>query len=482
MKKINTIITGVVFMALTAHTAAAQETVAQAQSFLTLLGYNVGPVDGAWGGKTERALVKMLEDNGQSFDGELSENEFDILYDALKELPFNGADMSSMLSAQDGITSYTPEYDFIPSVDLTEGFPLVETIVPFGLVAEKIRNNLELNEANYSCGWILGFEFSTPALAVVSYSSAREGNTSGNQKPNGKNGWLDDLSFGVSRAAAHIAATQNDSVIQILKATLLEHATFGTALDSSGLLAPGTNTVIFTPDFGSAVLASTAITLNYLLVKEQLDYSNDERAIVEEWLNRLFETYADSYFEINGHGSNRDPRAFSIISRAYMASGMLNNGVEKFNTGAQFAALFISFTREDGSHRFGASRGNRALWYQGAVVSNALESLLIMESQGLPAREILLPTIERAADFLEKGWQGDHSAFWPYSPEDNGTFAGSDYRVQDILDVTLGLDLFFAVSPNHPSVPALREVRATYPYPSIYTESFNATCLAVALR
>jgi len=481
MKKINTIVAGVVLMSLAAHTAAAQETVAQAQSFLTMLGYNAGPVDDAWGGKTERALVKMLEDNGQSFDGELTANEFDVLYDALKKLPLNGADMSSMLSAQDGI-SYTPEYDFIPSVDLTEGFPLVGTIAPFGLVAAKIRNNLELNEAARICNWIPGFEFSTPVRAVVSYSSEREGNTSGNQSPNGKNGWLDDLSFGVSRAAAHIAATQNDSVTQTLKASLLEHATFGTALDSTGLLRPGTNTIIFTPDLAGAIQASTAITLNYLLVKEQLDYSNDERAIVEEWLNRLFETYADSYFAINSRNSKRDPRAFSIISRAYMASGMLNNDVEKFNAGAQFAALFISFTREDGSHRFGASRGNRALWYQGGVVSNALESLLIMESQDIPARKILLPTIERAADFLEKGWQDDHSAFWPYSSEDNGTFAGSDYRVQDKLDVTPGLDLFFAVSPNHPSVPALREVRETYPYATLFTESFNATCLAVALR
>jgi len=50
---------------------ALANSVAQSQRMLNKLGYNAGPVDGAYGGKTRGALEKFYADNGSSYDGKL---------------------------------------------------------------------------------------------------------------------------------------------------------------------------------------------------------------------------------------------------------------------------------------------------------------------------------------------------------------------------------------------------------------------------
>lgn len=47
----------------------------QSQRMLNQLGYNAGPVDGAYGGKTRGALEKFYADNGSLYDGKLDANE-----------------------------------------------------------------------------------------------------------------------------------------------------------------------------------------------------------------------------------------------------------------------------------------------------------------------------------------------------------------------------------------------------------------------
>ena len=49
--------------------------VAQSQRMLNQLGYNAGPIDGAYGGKTRGALEKFYADNGSLYDGKLDANE-----------------------------------------------------------------------------------------------------------------------------------------------------------------------------------------------------------------------------------------------------------------------------------------------------------------------------------------------------------------------------------------------------------------------
>jgi len=56
-------------------TPAMSNSVTQAQRMLNQLGYNAGPVDGSYGGKTKRALESFYADSGSLFDGALDTNE-----------------------------------------------------------------------------------------------------------------------------------------------------------------------------------------------------------------------------------------------------------------------------------------------------------------------------------------------------------------------------------------------------------------------
>jgi peptidoglycan hydrolase-like protein with peptidoglycan-binding domain len=54
---------------------ALANSVAQSQRMLNQLGYNSGPVDGAYGKKTRSALEIFYSENGGSYDGKLDANE-----------------------------------------------------------------------------------------------------------------------------------------------------------------------------------------------------------------------------------------------------------------------------------------------------------------------------------------------------------------------------------------------------------------------
>ena len=56
-------------------TSLIAETVDDAQRMLNQLGYNAGPVDGAYGRKTKAALEKFYASMGKNFDGKLDANE-----------------------------------------------------------------------------------------------------------------------------------------------------------------------------------------------------------------------------------------------------------------------------------------------------------------------------------------------------------------------------------------------------------------------
>lgn len=61
----------------------ADETTATVQENLNLLGYNAGPVDGAYGKKTRLALEQFYKDSGGLFDGKPDDNEITDLEKAL---------------------------------------------------------------------------------------------------------------------------------------------------------------------------------------------------------------------------------------------------------------------------------------------------------------------------------------------------------------------------------------------------------------
>ena len=58
--------------------------VLEAQKMLTKLGYAPGPIDGAYGDKTKRALVNYYNAQNKKFDGKLDENEIADLKVSIK--------------------------------------------------------------------------------------------------------------------------------------------------------------------------------------------------------------------------------------------------------------------------------------------------------------------------------------------------------------------------------------------------------------
>ena len=62
---------------------AMSNDVVKTQKMLNQLGYNAGPVDGAYGGKTKRALEAFYAKSGGSFDGKLDANEITDLTSAM---------------------------------------------------------------------------------------------------------------------------------------------------------------------------------------------------------------------------------------------------------------------------------------------------------------------------------------------------------------------------------------------------------------
>ena len=80
MKKLLNIF--ITFTILIPH-AVFPDSVAQSQRMLNQLGYNAGPVDGAYGGKTKRALEAFYAKSGGSYDGKLDMNEVADLTEAI---------------------------------------------------------------------------------------------------------------------------------------------------------------------------------------------------------------------------------------------------------------------------------------------------------------------------------------------------------------------------------------------------------------
>ena len=78
------------------HSIAQAGVVDESQKLLNQLGYNAGSVDGIYGGKTERALIRFYKDRSGRFDGKLSSNELTDLYSAAGIKRKVGADLAGI--------------------------------------------------------------------------------------------------------------------------------------------------------------------------------------------------------------------------------------------------------------------------------------------------------------------------------------------------------------------------------------------------
>tara|TARA_B110000977_G_scaffold95423_1_gene125923 strand:+ start:184 stop:1671 length:1488 start_codon:yes stop_codon:yes gene_type:complete len=79
-------ITLIAYLIIFASSFAISSPITDAQRMLNKLGYNAGPVDGAYGKKTRNALEQFYNNKGEKFDKVLSQNEFIDLNQAIKKI------------------------------------------------------------------------------------------------------------------------------------------------------------------------------------------------------------------------------------------------------------------------------------------------------------------------------------------------------------------------------------------------------------
>ena len=124
---------GIVCSGTSSAAAQTAEQIREAQSLLVRSDRNPGPIDGVWGGRTEAALVDFLAERNAEFDGQLSENELELLRVApwgerFRQRPYtsNGRIVAHITTPR-GLTTFPgqgelPEYlDPAPN-DVTLGF------------------------------------------------------------------------------------------------------------------------------------------------------------------------------------------------------------------------------------------------------------------------------------------------------------------------------------------------------------------------
>ena len=89
--------------------AVFADTVAQSQRMLNQLGYNAGPVDGAYGGKTKRALEAFYAKSGGAYDGKLDANEVTDLTAAMSRAGIDSTIQSGAEIESNGSLIYIPK-------------------------------------------------------------------------------------------------------------------------------------------------------------------------------------------------------------------------------------------------------------------------------------------------------------------------------------------------------------------------------------
>ncbi len=210
------------------------------------------------------------------------------------------------------------------------------------------------------------------------------------------------------------------------------------------------------PDFVTGLQASLTFSVGYLLTKPILRYTPQEMTVVEI----VSQAPAGNLAATAMSPSTATGQARPSLDRAHWAvdDGPGHAAEDRPCSPKVQASGDVRFLcARDGSHRFGALAAfepSGISWSLGA----ALDGLVLMESQGLPAREILMPNIDRMAGF----WivHGPiTTVLWPCAKENNAVTVGSNCKVQDMLDVPASIYLYLTFNPGSPSAPGLRSVQ-----------------------
>ena len=381
-----------------------------------------------------------------------------------------------------GTTTSTADspYDVTPEPSLAAKVPALTRITPLHSYAVALRRRIDRTQARQACNWVSSEGFPPPQPQLVGYSNTAAFKGAGDHMPNAGNRDFRQGAFYASRAAANILGTPGTSTRTIFADALLANARARAGLDLTRFVDPALGRPVATPDAASAIEDSLAWALGYMMVGEDLPLSGAERAEVETWLASLLDTFIGGYKRWHTPSQLSELRSRWLVAHGEMVQAIFESDPVAFNRAVPAAVDYATYIRPDGSHRFGASRGYRAVFYQGVAITNTVETMLLLESQGLPGRMLMMPAILRMANFWADAYR-DPTVIYPYARENVSVGRGSDWRRQERLQVLWAIDVIMALAPNDPVTVKLARIRPDHPHGTIYTPSFNMTCLAAGL-
>ena len=115
------------------------------QQLLTNLGYNPGPIDGSYGGKTKRALIQLYASQDKVFDGELSSNEIGALKTAVASAGISGSDLNFMSINLSLLERYEPATFFVVTKLLEYSVIFYDRSSPYLHTTSHLVQSVQLN-------------------------------------------------------------------------------------------------------------------------------------------------------------------------------------------------------------------------------------------------------------------------------------------------------------------------------------------------
>jgi poly(beta-D-mannuronate) lyase len=171
----------------------------------------------------------------------------------------------------------------------------------------------------------------------------------------------------------------------------------------------------------------------YSLLRPHADLEEDERKLIERWLNRLVRLRGikrpeESHGEISVQNNHRYLR-----DAVDMAWGTYRGNDELFRKGIESYLLALGQMRVDGSLPLETERGARALWYQRHAIASlvAIAEMAAVQGYDLYAVEVNGRTLHDAVDFLARAVD-EPDLVWAYAAANVRPGQFDNYQVQDL--------------------------------------------------
>lgn len=288
--------------------AQADDQTRDTQQILRNLGYDPGPIDGAWGSRTSSALQAYALDAGINYDGSLTPEVYELLV----------AEHAELLTSRDRLEAALRELpvEFFPIENEAcrgGGWNANETPFYYETVDRDVHGSLRIGGFIESMG-----------QALAAHIGDRSRDTPGYQ-----NGVSDER---FQRFLSHIEQAATDRAFARL---------------------------YFTPGGGpnpahwvSALMNNLAYLVNYA-DRLGLWENVDQRTAIIDWGNRLYET---SHL-VSGPGSGRAirsarwPDTVGMQALGYVNWGLAAANIEAFSEGVEDWLFLFNFLESDGAMR-----------------------------------------------------------------------------------------------------------------------------------